>query len=186
MTCKMAVASQAEFLAPCKNRSHVARLTPTCLHHQSIGLINFQKKTVYDLLYLTFFSSNSGWGPLFVQYLFYCTIIYYDIRNQFIVKFLSNMIWFGKSFIKFCKSFINLIKLVSTLTCSLARVRSSADFLHAGLLFFDCCGWISRPDTQWLHSGILVHKPYTNTSHCIMIKFFIFQNALFQVYLHQF
>ena len=33
------------------------------------------------------------------------------------------MIWFGKSFIKFSKSFINLIKLVSALTCSLARVR---------------------------------------------------------------
>ena len=33
------------------------------------------------------------------------------------------MIWLGKSFIKFCKSFINLIKLVSTRTCSLARVR---------------------------------------------------------------
>ena len=34
------------------------------------------------------------------------------------------MIWFGKSFIKFCKSFIDLIKLVSTRTCSSARVRS--------------------------------------------------------------
>ena len=33
------------------------------------------------------------------------------------------MIWFGKSFIKFCKSFIDLIKLVSTRTCSSARVR---------------------------------------------------------------
>ena len=33
------------------------------------------------------------------------------------------MIWFGKSFIKFCKSFIDLMKLVSTLTCSSARVR---------------------------------------------------------------
>ena len=33
------------------------------------------------------------------------------------------MIWFGKSFIKFCKIFINLIKLVSTRTCSSARVR---------------------------------------------------------------
>ena len=33
------------------------------------------------------------------------------------------MIWFGKSFIKICKSFINLIKLVSTRTCRLARVR---------------------------------------------------------------
>ena len=36
------------------------------------------------------------------------------------------MIWFGKSFIKFCRSFINLIKLVSTRTCSSARVRSWA------------------------------------------------------------
>ena len=33
------------------------------------------------------------------------------------------MIWFGKSFIKFCKSFINLMKLVSTQTSSSARVR---------------------------------------------------------------
>ena len=32
-------------------------------------------------------------------------------------------IWLGKSFVKFCKSFINLIKLVSARTCSLARVR---------------------------------------------------------------
>ena len=32
------------------------------------------------------------------------------------------MIWFGKSFINFYKSFINLIKLVSTRTCSSARV----------------------------------------------------------------
>ena len=38
------------------------------------------------------------------------------------------MIWFGKSFIKFCKSFINLIKLVSTGTCSSARVRQSSTF----------------------------------------------------------
>ena len=37
------------------------------------------------------------------------------------------MIWFGKSFIKFCKSFINLIKLVSTRTCSLARVRTEGN-----------------------------------------------------------
>ena len=33
------------------------------------------------------------------------------------------MTWLGKSFIKFCKSFINSIKLVSTRTCSSARVR---------------------------------------------------------------
>ena len=33
------------------------------------------------------------------------------------------MIWFGKSFIKFCKNFINLLKLFSTRTCSSARVR---------------------------------------------------------------
>ena len=44
--------------------------------------------------------------------------IYYNIWNQF-----QNMIWFCKSFIKFCKSCINLIKLVSSQTCSLARVR---------------------------------------------------------------
>ena len=36
------------------------------------------------------------------------------------------MIWFGKSIIKFCKSFINLIKLVSALTCSSARVRTQS------------------------------------------------------------
>ena len=33
------------------------------------------------------------------------------------------MIWFDKSFIKFCRSFINLIKLLTTKTCSSARVR---------------------------------------------------------------
>ena len=38
------------------------------------------------------------------------------------------MIWFGKSFIKFGKSFINLIKLISTRTCTSARVRSKRDF----------------------------------------------------------
>ena len=38
------------------------------------------------------------------------------------------MIWFGKSFIKSCKSFINFIKLVSTLTCSSARVRCYSGF----------------------------------------------------------
>ena len=39
------------------------------------------------------------------------------------LKLYQNMIWFCKSFIKFCKSCINLIKLVSSQTCSLARVR---------------------------------------------------------------
>ena len=42
-------------------------------------------------------------------------------------NFYQIMIWFGKSFIKFCKSFINLIKLVSTRTCSSARVRNDLD-----------------------------------------------------------
>ena len=43
------------------------------------------------------------------------------------------MIWFGKSFIKFFKSFINLIKLVSTRTCSSARVRpTGTDPQNAG------------------------------------------------------
>ena len=51
------------------------------------------------------------------------------------------MILFGKSFIKFCvelykfiKSFINLIKLVSTRTCSWARVRLaiSVSVTHPG------------------------------------------------------
>ena len=45
------------------------------------------------------------------------------------------MIWFGKSFIKFCKSFINLIKLVSTRTCSSARVRGS----QASVKYRDYC-----------------------------------------------
>ena len=45
------------------------------------------------------------------------------------------MIWFGKSFIKFCKSFINLIKLVSEWRCSLARVRGVSELatVAAGL-----------------------------------------------------
>ena len=59
--------------------------------------------------------------------IFCCTIVCYDIWNQFIVKLLSTMIWwFVKSFIKFCKGFIKLIKLVSTRTCSSARVRAAA------------------------------------------------------------
>ena len=37
------------------------------------------------------------------------------------------MIWFDKSFIKFCRSFINLIKLLSTKTCSSARVRAQSN-----------------------------------------------------------
>ena len=37
--------------------------------------------------------------------------------------FYQTMTWFCKRFIKFCKSFINLIKLISTRTCSSARVR---------------------------------------------------------------
>ena len=36
--------------------------------------------------------------------------------------FQQTMMWFGKSFIKFCRSFIKLIKLLSTQTCSSARV----------------------------------------------------------------
>ena len=44
------------------------------------------------------------------------------------------MIWFGKSFIKFCKSFINSIKLVSTRTCRLARVRTR----EGGIFIFYC------------------------------------------------
>ena len=32
------------------------------------------------------------------------------------------MIWSGKRFIKFCKSFVDLINFVSTRTCSQARV----------------------------------------------------------------
>ena len=40
-----------------------------------------------------------------------------------VIFFYQTMIWFDKSFIKFCNSFINLIKLVSALTCSSTRVR---------------------------------------------------------------
>ena len=49
-------------------------------------------------------------------------------------------IWLGKSFVKFCKSFINLIKLVSARTCSSARVRArpgrGAPVLRGALLGF--------------------------------------------------
>ena len=38
------------------------------------------------------------------------------------------MIWCGQSFIKFCKSFLNLIKLVSTRTSSSARVRDTTAY----------------------------------------------------------
>ena len=40
-------------------------------------------------------------------------------------KSFIDLIRFGKSFIKFCKSFIDLIKIVNTRTCSSARVRTS-------------------------------------------------------------
>ena len=48
------------------------------------------------------------------------------------------MIWFGKIFIKFCKSFINLIKLFSTRTCSSARVRRDDEI------------FIQSPDRRYL------------------------------------
>ena len=33
------------------------------------------------------------------------------------------MIWFGKSSIKFVRALLNLLQLVSTLTCNSARIR---------------------------------------------------------------
>ena len=57
------------------------------------------------------------------------------------------MIWFGKSFIQFCKSFINLIKLVSTRTCSSARVRCVAAVCE------QCAGGIKEAFSQ-LESGV--------------------------------
>ena len=47
------------------------------------------------------------------------------------------MMWFGKSFINFCKSFINLVKIVSTRTCSSPRVRMKAR--HAQVASFQIC-----------------------------------------------
>ena len=37
------------------------------------------------------------------------------------------MIWFGKNFINVVRALFNLIKLVSTLTCSLGRVRCTSE-----------------------------------------------------------
>ena len=63
------------------------------------------------------------------------------------------MIWFGKSFIKFCKSFINFIKLVSTQTCSSARVRATWASTHCNI-----CGNNQTPSivmaTTKIHPGI--------------------------------
>ena len=49
------------------------------------------------------------------------------------------MIWFGKSFIKFCKSFINLIKLVSTRICSSARVRGAVTCQASSVCAWSLC-----------------------------------------------
>ena len=54
------------------------------------------------------------------------------------------MIWFGKSFIKFCKSFINLIKLVSTLTFSSVRVRGRLRAINLrNPLMIVICTWVT-------------------------------------------
>ena len=37
------------------------------------------------------------------------------------------MIWLGKSFIKFCRSIMKLIKLMGTQTCCSARVRKLSE-----------------------------------------------------------
>ena len=57
------------------------------------------------------------------------------------------MIWFGKGFIKFCKSFINLTKLDSTLTCSSARVRINPQALICTVPVFGQ-GMIFRHSSQ--------------------------------------
>ena len=50
------------------------------------------------------------------------------------------MIWFGKSFIKFCKSFINLMKLVCTRTCSSARIRAQTKDVCVSIVsYLDPC-----------------------------------------------
>ena len=54
------------------------------------------------------------------------------------------MICFGKSFIKFGKIFINLMKLVSTRTCSSARVKVSNPSASSDMCRAVCaCSWLS-------------------------------------------
>ena len=68
------------------------------------------------------------------------------------------MVWFGKSFIKFCRSFINLIKLVGTQTRSSARVRVDNHELMIKSLLDNYEIWPKRP--AWLttngNSGVWI------------------------------
>ena len=59
------------------------------------------------------------------QYPFCCMIVYYDISAYLKSIYSKTSIkpWYG--LVRACKSFINLIKLVSTRTCSSARVRAA-------------------------------------------------------------
>ena len=71
------------------------------------------------------------------------------------------MIWFGKSFIKFCKSFINLIKLVSTRTCSSARVRGQTRYTR----ILDSKPW-SVHISHWTWIGFEIFSLSTIFSQC--------------------
>ena len=63
------------------------------------------------------------------------------------------MIWFGKSFINFGKSFIKSIKLVSTRTCSLARVRTELAIAKIASVRL---GSGSLVQQLWLSIGVLL------------------------------
>ena len=71
------------------------------------------------------------------------------------------MIWFGKSFIEFCESFINLIKLVSTRTCSSARVRLEVEVEVLAALSLPHRALPSSPlfHLQWLSTRRLPLHP---------------------------
>ena len=78
------------------------------------------------------------------------------------------MIWFGKIFIKFCKSFITLIKLVSTRTCNSARVRHVTELVlvsvrHSGFFCYFSASfrqviWLSSPVRQLKLSHLLAFR----------------------------
>ena len=61
------------------------------------------------------------------------------------------MIWFGKSFIQFCKSFIVLIKLVSTRSCSSARVGGATRTAAVSSRLGSSCGAAGQQSRSCAH-----------------------------------
>ena len=99
------------------------------------------------------------------RYLFCCIIIFY-------VDF-SMKPWYGlvSASFNFCKSFINLIKLVSTLTCSSARVRC-----HITCVTLMCDHCESVIIAKWLTDCVL---PFVTV---FLLSFTSFANMIFTLF----